>query len=153
MNRREAEKAIMNIALDQNFVGPADAAFPLGSGFAGHVDRGQSEVLRGYLGQLRQEIAARLVERLFASGDEKVSKVSLLFQSIKSDFDKSAVRHSGREPRAFGCCQQANICKSLGRSESAATGWHGVAFLILTDHSLSQWWLSFSKRKFMGKSL
>lgn len=123
MNRREAEKAIMNIALDQNFVGPADAAFPLGSGFAGQVDRGQSEVLRGYLGQFRQEIAARLVERLFASGDDKVSKVSMPFQHIKLDQNEGAPRNLDQTPRAFVAVTRpmfANL-PAFGRSVSSDT--------------------------------
>lgn len=35
--RRDADKALMNVALDNNFVGPCDAAFPLGAAFGGSV--------------------------------------------------------------------------------------------------------------------
>lgn len=74
MTRREAEKALLNLALDTNFAMPGDAGFPLNQAFEAPKDRGQAESLRGYLGQVRQEVAARLLERLFAEGD-KPSKV------------------------------------------------------------------------------
>lgn len=75
MSKRDAEKAIMNIALDNNFKMPGDAGFPLNQAFEVPRDRNQAEVLRGYVGQLRQEIAQRFLERLFEGG-ETPSKVS-----------------------------------------------------------------------------
>lgn len=74
--RREAEKALLNIALDTNFPMPGDASFPLNQAFEAPRDRGQSEMLRQYLSQVRQEVAARLLDRLYAESDAP-SKVSL----------------------------------------------------------------------------
>ena len=71
----------MNVALDSNFAMPGDPGFPLNQAFQAPTDRGQSEVLRGYLGQVRQELAMRLLDRLFADG-ETPSKVSRLHYSV-----------------------------------------------------------------------
>jgi len=88
MSKREAEKAVMNVALDTNFAIPGDATFPLNQAFEAPRDRNEAETLRQYLMQMRQELAARLLNRVYAAGD-----------------------------------------------------------------SPSKWWLSFTKRKFMNKSL
>lgn len=77
MPRREAEKAVMNLALDNNFAIPGDAGFPLNQAFEAPKDRGQAETLRGYVSQMRQELAVRLLERVYADGDSP-SKVSVL---------------------------------------------------------------------------
>lgn len=88
MSRRDAEKAMLNSALDNNFSIPGDASFPLNQAFDTPRDRSEAELLRQYLAQMRQECAARLLNRLYADGDKP-----------------------------------------------------------------SKWWLSFTKRKFMGKAL
>lgn len=88
MGRRDAEKALLNSALDTNFSIPGDAGFPLNQAFEPPRDRNEAELLRQYLAQMRQECAARLLNRLYAEGDKP-----------------------------------------------------------------SKWWLSFTKRKFMGKAL
>ena len=46
MTRREAEKAIKNVALDTNFAVPGDAGFPLNQQFEGARDRHEAETLR-----------------------------------------------------------------------------------------------------------
>ncbi|KAJ9642842.1 subunit of the Arp2/3 complex [Coniosporium tulheliwenetii] len=69
MSRREGEKALGNVSLDSNFKIPGDAGFPLNQAFEAPRDRGQAEVLRAYLMQLRQEIAGRLLGRVYAEGD------------------------------------------------------------------------------------
>ena len=66
----------MNVALDNNFAMPGDAGFPLNQAFEAPKERSQAEVMRGYIAQMRQELAARLLERLYADG-EAPSKVSL----------------------------------------------------------------------------
>jgi len=78
MPRRDAERAMLNLALDSNFAVPGDAGFPLNQAFEAPKDRAQQEVLRQYVGQMRQELAARLGERLYAEGDAAPSKVSVL---------------------------------------------------------------------------
>lgn len=68
MPRRDAEKALMNLALDNNFAIPGDAGFPLNQAYEAPADRTQAETLRGYLVQMRQELAVRLLERVYADG-------------------------------------------------------------------------------------
>jgi actin related protein 2/3 complex subunit 3 len=76
MSRREAEKAVMNVALDTNFAIPGDATFPLNQAFEPPRDRNEAELLRQYIMQMRQELAVRLVSRVYADGDAP-SKVRL----------------------------------------------------------------------------
>ena len=74
--RRDAEKAVMNVALDTNFAIPGDATFPLNQAFEPPRDRNEAEVLRQYISQMRQELAVRLLNRIYADGDAP-SKVRL----------------------------------------------------------------------------
>jgi actin related protein 2/3 complex, subunit 3 len=67
MDQRSAEKALINGALEQ-FAIPGDATFPLNQAFEAPSDRMQAEQLRGYLGQVRQELAMRLHQRLYEGG-------------------------------------------------------------------------------------
>lgn len=67
MDARSAEKALINGALEQ-FAIPGDANFPLNQAFEAPNDRMQAEQLRGYLGQVRQELAMRLHQRLYEGG-------------------------------------------------------------------------------------
>ncbi|GAB7343749.1 hypothetical protein MBLNU457_1725t2 [Dothideomycetes sp. NU457] len=82
MNRRDAEKAVMNTALDTSFSIPGDATFPLNQAFEPPRDRNEAEVLRQYLSQMRQELSVRLLNRVY--GAEAVpSKFWLSFQKRK----------------------------------------------------------------------
>ncbi|KIW09577.1 uncharacterized protein PV09_00449 [Verruconis gallopava] len=83
MSRREAEKAIMNVALDTNFAIPGDAGFPLNQLFEGPKDRHEAETLRQYIMQMRQELGARLLSRVYADGTDKPSKWWLSFTKRK----------------------------------------------------------------------
>jgi actin related protein 2/3 complex subunit 3 len=74
-SRREGEKAVMNVALDTNFKMPGDAGFPLNHAFEAPKERSEAEILRQYIMQMRQELASRLLNRVFADGDSP-SKVS-----------------------------------------------------------------------------
>jgi actin related protein 2/3 complex, subunit 3 len=76
MARRDAEKAVMNVALDTNFAIPGDAGFPLNQAFEPPRDRNEAETLRQYLMQVRQELAARLISRVYADDSNTPSKVS-----------------------------------------------------------------------------
>ncbi len=87
MDQRSAEKALINGALEQ-FSIPGEPGFPLNQAFEAPRDRQEAESLRQYLSQVRQELAVRLHQRLYADGPAP-----------------------------------------------------------------SKWWMSFTKRKFMGKSL
>lgn len=76
MSRRDAEKAVMNVALDTNFAIPGDAGFPLNALFEAPKDRFEAETLRQYIMQMRQELASRLLARVYADGDQP-SKVGV----------------------------------------------------------------------------
>ena len=78
MARREAEKNVMNVALDTNFAIPGDAGFPLNQAFEAPRDRSEADVLRQYVMQMRQELAQRLLGRVYADGSGVPSKVSSL---------------------------------------------------------------------------
>ncbi|KAJ9231341.1 hypothetical protein DTO280E4_8680 [Paecilomyces variotii] len=67
MTAREAEKALINAALDQ-FAIPGDVSFPLNQAFEPPRDRQDAETLRQYISQVRQEIAVRLHARLYPGG-------------------------------------------------------------------------------------
>lgn len=85
MSKRDAEKAVMNVALDTNFAIPGDAGFPLNALFEAPRDRHEAEVLRQYIMQMRQELAARLLARVYADGDQpsKVSSNALFCKCVK----------------------------------------------------------------------
>jgi len=84
MSVREAQKELQNIALDNNFAIPGDPGFPLNQMFEAPRDRQDAELLRQYLSQVRQEIAARLLARLYPEGgDGKPSKWWLSFTKRK----------------------------------------------------------------------
>jgi actin related protein 2/3 complex subunit 3 len=76
-------QSVMNIALDTNFSIPGDASFPLNQAFEAPADRNQAEVLRQYIMQMRQELATRLLNRLYADGTGVPSKWWLSFTKRK----------------------------------------------------------------------
>lgn len=76
MTRREAEKSVFNVSLDTNFAIPGDAGFPLNQAYETPRDRNEAEVLRQYIMQMRQELAARLLNRVYADPSGQPSKVS-----------------------------------------------------------------------------
>ena len=57
------------MALDTNFAIPGDAGFPLNQAFEAPKDRQDAEILRQYLSQARQELAMRLLQRVYAGGN------------------------------------------------------------------------------------
>lgn len=65
----------MNVALDTNFAIPGDAGFPLNQAFEPPRDRNEAETMRQYLMQVRQELAARLIARVYADDNNVPSKV------------------------------------------------------------------------------
>ncbi|KAL8847536.1 MAG: hypothetical protein Q9221_007436 [Calogaya cf. arnoldii] len=80
---REGEKALMNTALDNQFAIPGDPGFPLNQAFEAPRDRQDAETLRQYLSQVRQELAIRLVARLYAGNSSTPSKWWLSFTKRK----------------------------------------------------------------------
>ncbi|EPS95986.1 hypothetical protein FOMPIDRAFT_1062437 [Fomitopsis schrenkii] len=78
-NQLEANKTLNTLSVD-NFPIPGDANFPLNSHYAPAASRADSDYLRQYLIQVRQELAARLIEKLYADGTGKPSKWWMSFQ-------------------------------------------------------------------------
>lgn len=66
---------MLTTAALEHFAIPGDPSFPLNALYQGPKDRGEAEVLRGYIGQIRQELAQRLLARIYADGTGKPSKV------------------------------------------------------------------------------
>jgi len=75
----EATKSLNTLAVD-NFPIPGDANFLLNAHYAPPASRADADYLRQYLVQVRQELAARLVEKLYADGTGKPSKWWMSFQ-------------------------------------------------------------------------
>lgn len=75
--KSEAVKALTNLSLDQ-FAVPGDGNFPLNSLYQPPRDRADYDLFKQYLTQFRQELASRLIERVFTDG-EKPSKYWLAF--------------------------------------------------------------------------
>jgi len=67
MDQRAAEKALLNAALD-HFAIPGDPTFPLNQAYEPPRDRQDAETLRQYISQVRQELAVRLLSRLYQGG-------------------------------------------------------------------------------------
>ncbi|KAI0843540.1 ARP2/3 complex, 21 kDa p21-Arc subunit [Hypoxylon sp. FL0890] len=80
---REATKEVLNTALDLNFAIPGDPAFPLNQIYEPPRDRQDAEQLRQYLSQVRQELASRLLARVYDEDDTKPSKWWLSFTKRK----------------------------------------------------------------------
>jgi len=75
----EAGKLLNTLSVDA-FPIPGDANFPLNAHYAPPLSRQDAEYLRQYLTQVRQELAARLIEKLYADGTGKPSKWWMSFQ-------------------------------------------------------------------------
>lgn len=79
---KSAEKALINLSLEQ-FNLPGEPGFPLNQAFEGPKDRPDAEQLRGYLSQVRQELAGRLVQRLYAHNPSAPDKFWMSFAKRK----------------------------------------------------------------------
>jgi len=82
MSGREAEKALNTAALD-HFALPGDPTFPLNALFAPAKDRTDAETLRQYISQMRQELALRLLARVYFESAAVPSKWWLSFTKRK----------------------------------------------------------------------
>jgi actin related protein 2/3 complex, subunit 3 len=82
MSSREAEKALINASLEQ-FSVPGEPGFPLNQAFEGPRDRVEAEALRQYMSQVRQELAIRLHQRLYAESADAPSKWWMSFTKRK----------------------------------------------------------------------
>ncbi|KAK4132195.1 ARP2/3 complex, 21 kDa p21-Arc subunit [Trichocladium antarcticum] len=80
---REATKDVMNLALDLNFALPGDPAWPLNQMYEPPRDRQDAELLKQYMSQVRQELATRLLARVYDGSEDKPSKWWLSFTKRK----------------------------------------------------------------------
>jgi len=76
----------MNTSLDTNFAIPGDPTFPLNQAFEAPRDRNEAEVLRQYMSQMRQELAVRLLNRIYADGNVP-SKVCVLCCALQPTYE------------------------------------------------------------------
>lgn len=76
MDEREAGKVLNTLALE-HFSIPGDPNFPLNTLYTAPRDRGEVEALRGWMTQFRQELAQRLLGRVYADDKAGPSKVGL----------------------------------------------------------------------------
>lgn len=67
-------QALQTSALD-HFALPGDPSFPLNALYQPPADRSEAETMRGYISQMRQELVIRLLNRVYADGTGKPSKV------------------------------------------------------------------------------
>lgn len=79
----------MNTALDTNFAIPGDATFPLNQAYEPPRDRNEAEVLRQYISQMRQELAVRLLNRIYSDGNtpSKVRQLPALQDRLRQSKD------------------------------------------------------------------
>jgi actin related protein 2/3 complex subunit 3 len=84
----ETLKSLNTLAL-ANFAVPGDPAFPLSAMYEKPKDRTEADLMKQYLSQIRQEVAIRLPERIYAAtysdteGGKKPSKWWMSFQKRK----------------------------------------------------------------------
>lgn len=76
--KSEAHKILTNFSLD-HFAIPGDANFPLNSLYQSPRDRTEYDLFKGYLTQFRQELSARLLERIYTEDLQHPSKYWLAF--------------------------------------------------------------------------
>ncbi|KAL6601210.1 ARP2/3 complex 21 kDa subunit [Neocallimastix californiae] len=80
-NKLEGYKILNSLAL-QNFSVPGDPNFPLNAFFEAPTDRNQNELMRQYISQLRQEMSARIIEKIYIE-DSAPSKWWMCFSKRK----------------------------------------------------------------------
>ncbi|KAJ4857719.1 actin-related protein 2/3 complex subunit 3 [Trichoderma afarasin] len=80
---RDAAKEVNNLALDLNFAIPGDPGFPLNQMYEPPRDRQDAEQLKLYMAQVRQELASRLLARVYEEDESKPSKWWLSFTKRK----------------------------------------------------------------------
>lgn len=82
MPHREATRVLNNLSLD-NFALPGDINFPLNSLYLPPKTKADAELLRSYLTQFRQELAERLLARIYQDDENVPSKFWLSFTKRK----------------------------------------------------------------------
>ncbi|KAL7752968.1 subunit of the Arp2/3 complex [Sorochytrium milnesiophthora] len=79
--QQEAFKVLNTHALN-SFSVPGEPGFPLNALYAPPANRNDADAMRSYIGQLRQELVVRLVERIYAP-DGRLSKWWMAFAKKK----------------------------------------------------------------------
>lgn len=74
----EANRLLNTLAVE-HFSIPGDPTFPLNSLYLPPRDRTDGELLRSYLTQFRQELAVRLIARIYPNGEKVPNKYWLAF--------------------------------------------------------------------------
>lgn len=77
-NYNNAVRILTNLALD-DFAIPGDIGFPLNALYLSPANKNDAMFLRQYLAQFRQELANRLLQRLYQQGPDQPSKFWLAF--------------------------------------------------------------------------
>lgn len=78
INYREGVRVLNNLALD-SFSLPGDVGFPMNALYQAPGSRNDADLLRSYLQQFRQELADRLLKRVYADDESVPSKHWLAF--------------------------------------------------------------------------
>ncbi|KAK6464867.1 actin-related protein 2/3 complex subunit 3 [Scheffersomyces coipomensis] len=81
-NYKEAVRILNNLSLE-SFSLPGDIGFPLNSLYQGPANKSESDLLRSYLQQFRQELADRLLTRIYKDDENIPSKHWLAFTKKK----------------------------------------------------------------------
>ncbi|KAH3766244.1 ARP2/3 actin-organizing complex subunit Arc21 [Pelomyxa schiedti] len=74
---------LMNALAIESFLIPGDRMFPLGGHVSAPPSRGDAELLRSYMTQLRQEIGNRVVAKVYAHNQMEPDKWWMLFTKRK----------------------------------------------------------------------
>lgn len=78
VNFKEATRILNNLSLD-SFSLPGDMGFPLNSMYQPPANKNDADLLRSYLQQFRQELAERLLKRIYGDDPNTPSKFWLAF--------------------------------------------------------------------------
>jgi len=81
-SKSNAERALYQLAIE-NFSLPGDRNFALGGLVTNPANRGETDLLRQYFTQLRQELGIRLVSRVYANGEAQPDKWWMCFLKRK----------------------------------------------------------------------
>jgi len=80
--KANADKAFFQLAIE-NFALPGDRNFALGGLVTNPANRGETDLLRQYFTQLRQELGNRLLAKVYANGDAQPDKWWMCFNKRK----------------------------------------------------------------------
>jgi len=80
--KMDADKALFQLAIE-NFALPGDKNFALGGIVTNPANRGETDTIRLYLTQLRQETGQRLLNKVFARDVNKPDKWWMCFNKRK----------------------------------------------------------------------